>query len=91
MEPPDTIGIGMWCSVCTHSDHGEGVRPSARKARVGAAAEGSEILVTSDTVEAGSIPFPVENAREVAVKGIAEPIGVATVVWNDVERERMRS
>jgi hypothetical protein len=34
-------------------------------------------------VEFGSIPFPVENAREVAVKGIAEPISVVTVVWSD--------
>jgi class 3 adenylate cyclase len=87
--PQVRIGLHAAEAISVGDDYtGLGVHEAAR---VGAVAEGSEILVTSDTVEAGSIPFPVENAREVAVKGIAEPIGVVTVVWNDRERERMRS
>jgi class 3 adenylate cyclase len=83
------IGLHAAEAIAVGDDYtGLGVHEAAR---VGAMAEGSEIVVTSDTVEVGAIPFPVENAREVAVKGIAEPISVATVVWNDGERERMRS
>jgi len=60
-------------------------------ARVGALAEGNEIVVTSRTVELTPIPFPIEKERAVAVKGIAEPVRVVTVVWRAREGERAGS
>ena len=60
-------------------------------ARVGALAEGNEIVVSSRTVELTPIPFPIEKERAVAVKGIAEPVRVVTVVWRAGEGERARS
>src|SRR5437667_40779 len=48
-------------------------------ARIAARAEGGEILASSDTV-AGS-RFSSSNPRSVELKGISEPITVATVDW----------
>ncbi|HEX6132212.1 MAG TPA: adenylate/guanylate cyclase domain-containing protein, partial [Actinomycetota bacterium] len=50
-------------------------------ARVGAIAEGSEILVTAATVAAEPIPFPTSDERTVTLKGIAEPVRVVAVDW----------
>jgi class 3 adenylate cyclase len=49
-------------------------------ARVGALAEGDEILVTVSSV-AGSETFHVSNEREVDLKGLARPVGVASIEW----------
>jgi class 3 adenylate cyclase len=49
-------------------------------ARVGAIAEGGEILATSEAIaEAGDIR--VIDARELTVKGVSTPVSVATIVW----------
>jgi class 3 adenylate cyclase len=50
-------------------------------ARVGALAEGDEILVTASTISGAALPFPVANEREVSLKGLAQPVRVATVEW----------
>jgi class 3 adenylate cyclase len=51
-------------------------------ARVAALAEGDEILVTVASV-ASSAAFAVSNQREVSLKGLAEPVSVATIEWRD--------
>jgi class 3 adenylate cyclase len=50
-------------------------------ARVGALAEGGEILVTLETIETEPIPFSISDERTVSLKGLAEPIRVAAVAW----------
>jgi class 3 adenylate cyclase len=50
-------------------------------ARVGGAADGGEILVTTETLEGGTIPFPATDEREMALKGLAEPVRVVTIEW----------
>jgi class 3 adenylate cyclase len=50
-------------------------------ARVGALADGDEILVTVSTAAAEGFPFPVTGEREVALKGIARPVRIAAVDW----------
>ncbi|MDP9296057.1 MAG: adenylate/guanylate cyclase domain-containing protein, partial [Actinomycetota bacterium] len=50
-------------------------------ARVGALAEGGQIVVTCETVEAEPIPYPVRNERAVSLKGIARPVRVVSVDW----------
>jgi len=50
-------------------------------ARVGALAQGGEILATESTGAAGSQPHPWADAREVALKGISEPVRVVTIDW----------
>lgn len=51
-------------------------------ARVGAIAEGGEILITTETLEAEPVPFPVAGERPVSLKGLAEPVRVVSVEWN---------
>lgn len=52
-------------------------------ARVGAIAEGGEILATVSTVSAGAIPFAFGQEREVSLKGLAEPVRVVAIDWSD--------
>jgi class 3 adenylate cyclase len=49
-------------------------------ARVGALADGDEILVTVSSVAAGTT-LDVTNEREVSLKGLASPVLIATVEW----------
>jgi class 3 adenylate cyclase len=51
-------------------------------ARVGAIAEGGEILATVSTVAAGAIPFAFGQEREVTLKGLAEPVRVVAIDWS---------
>jgi class 3 adenylate cyclase len=49
-------------------------------ARVGALAQGGEILATQDTLaEAGGVA--TSNARVAPVKGASEPVSLAAIAW----------
>ena len=52
-------------------------------ARVGAIAEGGEILATVSTVSATEIPFAFGKEREVSLKGLAEPVRVVAIDWSE--------
>ena len=52
-------------------------------ARVGALAEGGEIVVTCETVEAEPIPYAVSDERTVSLKGIAQPVRVVSIDWRN--------
>ena len=74
------VRIGLHAAEATviSGDYaGVGVHEAAR---VAALAEGDEILVTVSSI-ASSAPFPVSNQREVSLKGLAQPVGVATIEW----------
>jgi class 3 adenylate cyclase len=51
-------------------------------ARVGALAEGGEIAVSASTVDGAAVPFEIGNEREVALKGIADPVRVLSIDWS---------
>ena len=51
-------------------------------ARVGAIAEGGEILATVSTVSGAAIPFAFGPEREVSLKGLAEPVRVVAIDWS---------
>ena len=51
-------------------------------ARVGAIAEGGEILATLSTVSGAAIPFAFGSQREVSLKGLAEPVRVVAIDWS---------
>jgi class 3 adenylate cyclase len=76
------VRIGMHVAEATRQgpDYaGQGVHAAAR---VGALAEREEILASGDTIKAaGTIPFPVGDARTAELKGIAEPIAVHAIDW----------
>ena len=50
-------------------------------ARVGALADSGEILVTLETVEAEPTPFPMTNERTMQLRGLAQPVRVASIDW----------
>jgi len=53
---------------------------------VGALAEGGEILATVSTiatVSGDAAALEVVNEREVSLKGIAQPVRVASIAWRD--------
>ena len=49
--------------------------------RIGAAAEGGEILVSTSSLAATRAGLPESRRRTVALKGISEPVEVASVSW----------
>jgi class 3 adenylate cyclase len=48
-------------------------------ARIGALAKSGEILVSQDVIDAARIRFPVSGTREVRLKGVTEPVAVASI------------
>lgn len=77
-----SVRIGMHTAVATPTagDYaGKGVHVAARVGDLGAA---EEVVVSAATLEAaGPIRFPVSDAREETLKGVAEPVTVYTVDW----------
>ncbi|MCW2632207.1 MAG: Response regulator receiver protein [Pseudonocardia sp.] len=57
---------------------GKGVHEAAR---IGALAEGGEILASRPTVAATAARFPISQPRTVELKGVAQPVEVVTVGW----------
>jgi class 3 adenylate cyclase len=50
-------------------------------ARVGALADGDEILATAETAALASTP-PVTGRRSVVLKGFADPVEVVSIRWS---------
>jgi len=77
-----TVRIGVHTAEASRKGRdyqGRGVHVSAR---IGAAAGNAEILVSSAAVSAaGSVRFGLSEPRELALKGVDEPVEVRTVDW----------
>jgi class 3 adenylate cyclase len=58
--------------------HGKGVHEAAR---IGALAEGGEILTSVSTLANLSASVETTEERTVTLKGVAEPVAIASVVW----------
>jgi class 3 adenylate cyclase len=56
---------------------GKGVHVAAR---IGALAEGGEVLVSLETI-ADESSFHMEEPRTVALKGVSEPVQVVAISW----------
>jgi class 3 adenylate cyclase len=50
-------------------------------ARIGAAAEGGEILATAATLDAAKTAYPSQR-RSLVLKDIPEPVEVASIGWS---------
>jgi len=50
-------------------------------ARLGGMAQGDEILVSQETIQAAAAPRKSSDARSVSLKGIAEPESVVSLTW----------
>jgi class 3 adenylate cyclase len=79
-EFPFDVRIGLHADGALRKDENYRGRGVHTAARIGAAATGGEILASHATMKL--LPqFPVSNAREVALKGIKEPVAVCSVAW----------
>jgi class 3 adenylate cyclase len=73
------VRIGIHCADASKRGRdyeGMGVHVAAR---IGALAESDEILVSKDVVDATHLRFPVSGTREVQLKGVSEPVVVASI------------
>jgi class 3 adenylate cyclase len=78
--PPVRIGLHAAEATEVGEDYaGLGVHEAAR---VGAAAQGGEILVTMATIADVDLPFRTADEREVSLKGLARPVEVVTIDWH---------
>jgi class 3 adenylate cyclase len=76
-----TVRIGLHRAGATREGidwSGFGVHAAAR---IGALAEGEEILASRETAEAAESDYSVSEPRTVSLKGIAEPVEVVAVAW----------
>lgn len=79
--PPVRIGLHAAEATVIGDDYaGLGVHEAAR---VGAMAEADEILATVSTIGMKPMAFDVTDEREVSLKGLAQPVRVATIDWRD--------
>jgi class 3 adenylate cyclase len=74
------IGLHIAAATRTNGDYsGGGVHVAAR---IGALAEGEEIVVSADVLAAsGPLPFPVSEPKSVDLKGVKNPVDVQSVDW----------
>jgi class 3 adenylate cyclase len=75
------VRIGIHAAEATDRQGDYGGKGVHRAARIGALAEGGEILVTTETLDAADGSWEVSETREVPLKGFAEPARVATLDW----------
>ena len=75
------VRIGVHASEATQRPGDYGGRGVHEAARIGAAAEGGEILASLETVEAAGSGWDVSEPREVSLKGISTPAKVVSVSW----------
>jgi class 3 adenylate cyclase len=75
------VRIGLHADRATRRGTEYGGRGVHQAARVGALAEGEEILATEATLTAADGEWRASEPREVSLKGISEPVTVVTVDW----------
>ena len=75
------VRIGLHTSYAIQAGgkyKGKGVHEAAR---IGALAEGGEIVISAQTLDAGQPHLSAANPRTVNLKGISEPVTVYTLQW----------
>ena len=79
--PPVRIGVHAAEATAIADDYaGLGVHEAAR---VGALAEGGEILATTSTVAAATTQVSAGEEREVSLKGLPRPVRVVSIGWRN--------
>jgi class 3 adenylate cyclase len=76
------VRIGVHAASATHEEldyRGKGVNAAAR---IGALADGDEILATAETAAALAATRPVTGLRSITLKGFADPVDVVSVQWS---------
>jgi class 3 adenylate cyclase len=75
--PQLRIGLHSVDAIRKGKDYrGKGVHEAAR---IGALAKAGEILASADVINAAKARFPVSEFKTVELKGVSEPVQVATI------------
>lgn len=75
------VRIGVHVSEATRRVGEYGGRGVHEAARIGAVAEGEEILASLETVESADGAWEISEPREIELKGISAPAKVVSVSW----------
>jgi len=75
------VRIGLHTAEATRRERDYSGRGVHLAARVGAAAQREEILITSATLADATPRFRVSEPRELILKGVREPVEVRSVDW----------
>jgi class 3 adenylate cyclase len=75
------VRIGVHAAEATSRGMDFGGKGVHEAARIGALAEGGEILATVETVDIAGQGWEVSEAREVPLKGLSKPVRVVSVAW----------
>jgi class 3 adenylate cyclase len=75
------VRIGVHVAEATRRGQDYGGSEVHKAARIAALAEGGEILASAETLADADGGFPVSEARDVSLKGVAGPVEVARVDW----------
>ncbi len=79
--PRVRIGLHVTGATVRGSDYGgRGVHTAAR---IAAAADADEIVASRETLEAAGNEFVAGDQRSLELKGLADPVAVASVDWSD--------
>ena len=79
-HPPIRVHVGAHEAEATRSVDDYGGRGVHEAARIAALASGGEVLVSIRTVESAGSRHPVTETRSAELKGLAEPVVVASLV-----------
>ena len=81
-RPPIRVRVGAHEAEATRSVDDYGGRGVHEAARIAALASGGEVLVSIQTVESAGSRHPVTETRSAELKGLAEPVVIASLVWS---------
>jgi class 3 adenylate cyclase len=79
-RPPIRVRVGAHEAEATRSFDDYGGRGVHEAARIAALATGGEVLVSTRTVESAGSRHPVTETRSAMLKGLAEPVDIASLV-----------
>jgi class 3 adenylate cyclase len=75
------VRIGIHGGEATRHGQDYGGFEVHKAARISAIAGGGEILASLDTLDGAGDGFEIADVRDVALKGVADPVPVGRIVW----------
>ncbi|MGQ0550740.1 MAG: adenylate/guanylate cyclase domain-containing protein [Armatimonadota bacterium] len=75
------VRIGLHAATATRKGSGYTGKGVHQAARIGALAEGEQILASLETLAEGAARFLKSEPRTVSLKGLSEPVQIAAIDW----------
>ena len=76
------VRVGLHRAEATQKGRDYGGKGVHAAARIGALAGAGEILASRDVIDAADLRFPVGEPRSITLKGVSEPVEVASIIPN---------